>query len=109
MGWTLPSSGLAVFSALLVTKDEWVHRREASAAEQWLHSILFLLHGLILWVAGEWGAEKLLTSQQIALLLGPMIFFGVYQILYWNLWRGRPDDQPVGSQRLMPHERHKAT
>jgi hypothetical protein len=86
-----------------------VHRREASAAEQWLHSILFLLHGLILWVAGEWGAEKLLTSQQIALLLGPMIFFGVYQILYWNLWRGRPDDQPVGSQRLMPHERHKAT
>lgn len=39
---------LSVASMLLVTKDEWVHKRECSAGEHWLHSMLFLLHPLML-------------------------------------------------------------
>ena len=34
-------SGLAIFSCLLVTKDEFSHKQDCPAAEQWLHAILF--------------------------------------------------------------------
>ena len=41
-------AGLAVFSCLLITKDEFVHQRLCSGGEQWLHAVLFLLHPVVL-------------------------------------------------------------
>jgi hypothetical protein len=52
--------GLAAFAAaaalscLCVTKDEWVHARHCSGAEHWLHACLFLLHPVLLGLAGLW-------------------------------------------------------
>jgi 2-polyprenyl-6-hydroxyphenyl methylase/3-demethylubiquinone-9 3-methyltransferase len=40
--------GLALLSCLLITKDEWVHQRLCSAAEHWVHALLFVLHPLVL-------------------------------------------------------------
>jgi hypothetical protein len=100
---TLVFLALAVFSSVFVTKDEPVHRLYCTAAEQWLHAILFLLHPLILgsaalmWpaVAGSphtvlslavrySGFERAFIIAACTLMIG----FGIYQFIYWNLlWR----------------------
>src|ERR1700722_2947989 len=49
---------LAVFSALFVTKDEWVHNEHCNAVEQWLHALLFLNHPLALLSAGLMWAKE---------------------------------------------------
>ena len=81
--------GLAIFSCLLVTKDEWVHTELCQPLENWLHAILFLLHPALLWaVYGLWqsgGNSSNLLLKTEALLCG---IFMLYQLLYWNLpWR----------------------
>ena len=78
---------LAVFSCLFVTKDERVHAARCSAAEHWLHALLFVLHPIVLaavallWMQGA----TMIIGAQLALTVG----FGMYQLLYWNLPRGR--------------------
>jgi hypothetical protein len=39
---------IAIFSCLLITKDEFVHKHHCPAAEQWLHAILFVNHSVLL-------------------------------------------------------------
>jgi hypothetical protein len=75
---------LALGSCLLITKDEWVHQREACPPfEAWLHSVLFILHPLVffgaysLWASG---ARNYLLIQSLIV----SIFLG-YQILRWNI------------------------
>lgn len=96
--------GLASFSCLLVTKDEFVHKEHCPAMEQWLHAVLFVLHPITLtcaafmwpvvqgvevapWIA-RWlePRELLLTFLQVQ--FGVMILFFGYQVIFWNiLWR----------------------
>jgi hypothetical protein len=102
---------LAVFSSIFVTKDEPVHKRHCSAAEQWVHSVLFLLHPVVLASAallwpGIWrgglpmrgwpywllgvvrfsGFERSFLISACALMIG----FGVYQFVFWNLlWHSK--------------------
>lgn len=74
--------GLAAFSCLFVTKDEWVHAKECSAGEQWLHSVLFVLHPIVLFAFGNlwWqGYESPLVGQLVV-----TIAFMTYQVVYWN-------------------------
>ena len=108
-GWVLwfpPSStavsiylGLALFSCLFVTKDEWVHHKYCSAGEHWMHALQFVFHTLVLLSVGLlWpalhqqtlpliqyeGFERTFFLGNLALTMG----FGLYQIIYWNLlWR----------------------
>ncbi len=82
--------GLAVASCLLVTKDEWVHARRCSPGEHWLHSILFVLHPIVLASAGAiWWLRRdawFLTGQLVLALA-----FMTYQLVYWSLlWNRRP-------------------
>ncbi len=96
--------GLAIFSCILVTKDEFVHKECCPAAEQWLHAILFLNHPLTLTLLGcLWpllhGAElpSFLTSYAVhqGLVKGVLVaqagftaLFGCYQLIYWNfIWK----------------------
>jgi hypothetical protein len=73
---------LAVFSCVLVTKDEWVHARECEPGEHWVHAMLFILHplvllsGALLWRMGG-RTFLLIESTSLALWL-------VYQLLYWG-------------------------
>ena len=39
---------LAVFSCLMVTKDEFIHKTHCPASENWLHACLFILHPITL-------------------------------------------------------------
>jgi hypothetical protein len=73
---------LAAFSCVLVTKDEGVHAQRCSAGEQWLHSMLFVLHPIVLGAAALlWlNGERALLAVQAGLTL----LFGIYQTLYWN-------------------------
>ncbi len=93
---------LALFSAIFVTKDEFVHWEVCPAAEQWLHALLFLNHPVLLFALGAlwcvkdgmplpawWSAphpevvEPFLWSQA-----GLVALFLIYQIVYWNfLWK----------------------
>ncbi|HVK85505.1 MAG TPA: bifunctional 2-polyprenyl-6-hydroxyphenol methylase/3-demethylubiquinol 3-O-methyltransferase UbiG [Kofleriaceae bacterium] len=73
--------GLATFSTLFVTKDEWVHSDLCSAGEHWLHAVLFALHPIVLAAfAITWwtGRGELLVGQLVA-----TIAFLAYQIVYW--------------------------
>jgi hypothetical protein len=70
--------GLSVFSCLFVTKDEWVHAREAPAAEHWLHALLFMVHPVVLALVYQvWSsaALPLLWGQ-----VGMMVVFWLYQL-----------------------------
>jgi hypothetical protein len=111
-GWVLlvpPRAGtaaifaaLCVFSTLFVTKDEGVHNKHCTAAEQWLHALLFILHPIVfasaalLWPAVHAGgfspADWILYSGRerpfLILAFALTLLFGIYQFVYWNLlWR----------------------
>jgi len=94
-GAALLFTALAVFSAALVTKDEWIHARECVPAEHWVHSLLFVMHPCVLIaVAALWarGEGRLLRLGLPALALG----YAGYQWLYWiGLGHARADDERV--------------
>lgn len=96
--------GLALFSCLFVTKDEFVHKECCPASEQWLHALLFLNHPIVLTAAAllwpilshasvpSWLSSLIPHSEliRIALLLqtGAIALFFCYQLIYWNvLWK----------------------
>lgn len=83
----------AVFSALFVTKDEWVHARACTGGEMWLHAFLFTMHPVLLFLAGAWlkaggsassapgmGFFGIFLAGQAVLAAG----FLVWQAVYWN-------------------------
>jgi len=96
---------LAVFSCILVTKDEFVHKECCPAKEQWLHALLFINHPIMLLSAGLlWPviSEYSPLSSYFSLLqtrahffktflfiqTGFVCTFMVYQIIYWNfVWK----------------------
>jgi len=69
---------LGVFSTLFVTKDEAVHAKLCTAGEHWLHSILFVLHPIVL--AALWFASERVAMAQLAIVIA----FATYQVIYWN-------------------------
>lgn len=99
--------GLAVLSCFMVTKDEFVHKEHCPGAENWLHACLFLLHPIVLTVAGliwpiiqgeavphwilSWldnpmALEQFMYAQAILVFL-----FMLYQIIFWNfIWKDEP-------------------
>jgi 2-polyprenyl-6-hydroxyphenyl methylase / 3-demethylubiquinone-9 3-methyltransferase len=85
--WALGGyAGLAIFSTLFVTKDEWVHARYCEAGEQWLHAVLFALHPIVLAVfaLAWWHGHVTLLAGQLAITVA---FLG-YQVVYWNvIWK----------------------
>lgn len=87
---TLTYAGLAIFSTIFVTKDEWVHARECAPFEQWLHALLFILHPVILYLLYAHWSKGELAAWTSGLPLGIGVFF-LYQAGYWNLLR-RADD-----------------
>ncbi len=86
----------AIFSCLLVTKDEFVHKHHCPAAEQWLHSILFVNHSVLLTAMGlMWPkiqGQEMFGWLPPATLLIPFLWmqtisaglFFLYQVIYWN-------------------------
>ncbi len=84
--------GFSALSCLLITKDEWVHTRECSASENWLHALLFVLHSVALgsaawaWIqTGTSFREALeggnLSGKVFAGQLALMVLFFGYQVL----------------------------
>ncbi len=89
--------GLAAFSCLFITKDEFVHARLCDPKEIWLHAVLFVLHPAVLLAFGVlWGsgAYGWVLNTQLALTLA----FFVYQLTYWNGFPiGKSSRQPMNS------------
>lgn len=96
--------GLGVFSCLMVTKDEWVHKHHCPAAEHWLHALLFINHpivlssvGVIWWSitsasAPNWVQSWLNRPEQLHGMLAIqalfVTLFFLYQVIYWNfIWK----------------------
>ena len=86
--------GLAAFSCLFITKDEFVHARVCEPRETWLHAVLFVLHPIVFlafgvlwyrgWYTGEYGPNGWILRAQLVATLG----FCTYQILYWSVpWK----------------------
>ncbi len=96
--------GLAVFSCLCITKDEFVHKHHCCGTEQWLHAVLFINHPIllaslgILWPAlhGEknlgffaaWMPSSAVIFTVFLIQFFLIFLFFLYQIIYWNfLWK----------------------
>jgi hypothetical protein len=85
---TLAYFGLSALSCLMITKDEWEHRELSGGFENWLHSLLFILHPLVLvwmymaWRSGNPHAFGLAINMVVATLA-----IGFYQLFYWNFRR----------------------
>jgi hypothetical protein len=94
---------LSLFSCLLVTKDEFIHKHHCPAAEHWLHALLFLNHPILLtalgliWplLSGSATISWLISWQEHLLPLQIFIYaqalfaliFMLYQTIYWNfIW-----------------------
>ena len=79
--------GLAFFSSMFVTKDEFVHTELCEARENWLHAFLFILHPMCFISAAYLWKNNLyidFIKGQIAVLVVVMF----YQIFYWSLsWK----------------------
>lgn len=76
-------AGLALFSCLFITKDEFVHAKRCTAIEMWLHAVLFVVHPIVLIAFGLawwWGAPAWLFGLQLGITLA----FASYQVLYWS-------------------------
>lgn len=78
----------AVVSCVLVTKDEWIHHRECTVGEQWVHALLFLLHpcvliaGFVLWI----DRSSLLLPEGY---IGPKVLMELWQVLSIGPWMAR--------------------
>lgn len=81
--------GLAIFSCLMVTKDEFVHKHHCPAAEHWLHAILFITHPIMLASLGLiWGRDMLIFFPFLYVQLVLISLFFLYQVIYWNfVWK----------------------
>jgi len=95
---------LSFLSCLCVTKDEWVHKTHAPSGEQWIHSILFIIHPLVMISIGlqwpilhEQGSQFIHPDDILVLKLAMisfltiMVAFWIYQIVYWNVLKRAGD------------------
>lgn len=75
--------GLAIFSCLLITKDEFVHSKYCKPLEHWLHAVLFILHPItficayLMWVERKHSNFFNIQFSLISLFL-------IYQLLPWS-------------------------
>ncbi len=77
--------GLCIFSCLLITKDEFVHTEKCEASENWLHSVLFVLHPITFFAAGIiWEKNLNPFFLKIQFVILTVVMF--YQIIYWRLF-----------------------
>lgn len=78
---------LAVFSCIFITKDEFVHAEECDKLENWIHSMLFVLHPIIFICAYIIWREY---PDNTFLLIQPMVIgtFMSYQLIKWSIpWK----------------------
>ena len=98
--------GISLFSCVMVTKDEFIHKSHCPASENWLHALLFVLHPITLFAAGSiwyvhhtqnnsffssWLIEKEFLFLFLQGQLIVMTLFFLYQIIFWNIiWKEKP-------------------
>lgn len=75
----------AILSCLFITKDEFIHNDLCSKGEQWIHSLLFILHPIL------FGVTYLMWMNSVSpiFLIAQFIIVGVfmiYQIFRWNIY-----------------------
>ena len=68
---------LFALSCFSVTKDEWVHKQFCTAGEHWVHSLLFVVHPIVLSSAGLYGLSRF--SDEVDFFVLPW-FLGTYWI-----------------------------
>jgi len=85
---TTPNSNfyfiLSILSCLVITKDEFIHSHVCSGVEQWIHSLLFILHPISLYCL--WEISSLSGQTIIYLIAVSILFLFIYQIFYWRPW-----------------------
>lgn len=84
---------LAIFSCIMITKDEFIHKEHCPGAENWLHAFLFILHPIVLILLGVmWASPTWLGFQGFIQLQTAFIFlFFLYQTIFWNfIWKNTP-------------------
>jgi hypothetical protein len=76
----------SILSCLCITKDEWIHHEHSEPSENWLHSVLFILHPVVL-ISGYfvWGTLEL----PVQLFFYSVLCFTLYQIIFWNFYADR--------------------
>lgn len=72
-------AGLSIFSCAFITKDEWIHKKECSGGEMWVHSVLFILHPICLLSAGIMWATLGDSTSILSPLVVVLCLYALYQ------------------------------
>ncbi len=84
---------IAILSCLIITKDEWIHTKQCRGGENWLHSILFILHPLSMiaaWYLWQWREQGNSLARFVLYGHSSIVFcFMAYQIIYWGKRHGQ--------------------
>lgn len=77
---------LGILSCVFITKDEWIHHAHSPPSENWVHSLLFVLHPVILFTAYTiWERDHFaLQAFSVAIFI-----FMLYQTIFWNFYADR--------------------
>lgn len=78
----LPFLIIAMISCAVITKDEPLHLKLCCAGEAWLHSALFVLHPICLYVMWRFAQSRDSFASLVVLVATAALF--AYQTLYWN-------------------------
>jgi hypothetical protein len=88
--WALSVAAILGFiSCLVITKDEWEHKKHSSAFENWLHAMLFVIHPTVvllyyyLWYEDVDDFIPLLHMSFV--LVGSYFFFQCF--MSWFRWQ----------------------
>lgn len=78
---------VGLLSSLTITKDEWVHARLCMPGEHWLHSLLFIMHPIVL---GALVISSIYLRKILLLEISAALAFFAYQITFWTfICRGK--------------------
>ncbi len=83
-----------VISMICITKDEFVHAQLCPPGEHWLHSVLFMLHPILLTATvAIWADYPAGAGGLRSFFIGNVVIttaFWLYQIFYWNFLCRKP-------------------
>lgn len=84
---------LAAMSSLIITKDEWIHKAECSALEAWIHSLLFVVHPVVLGILIISWRSQTPDWFWLRWMAVPTAGLMIFQFFYWNVFREKCDQQ----------------
>ena len=90
--WNVVFISFAVLSCISISKNEWFYKDDLSLKERWVHSVLYILHPILLYgFYHSWINNYFVHNLNFWMVQIMYLGFGVktltHQLIYWNYLR----------------------